>query len=170
MKFLKGLLITIAAIAAILVVVMIIAVNSEPTEPPKELTKEEKIVQLEEKIKHQTDYTVLADRVYKQYEENSIKAEEIFKGNTIYLKGEIKSIGKDIMGAPYVVIGNRRGMGTVQCMFDDNKSKQLSSLKKGNTVVIKGEVLSKMMYVMVEDCELVYDVPVLKEQLKELKK
>ncbi|MBN2668762.1 MAG: hypothetical protein JXR60_05990 [Bacteroidales bacterium] len=172
MKFLKGLFITILVIIGLVVVVFIIGVNSEsePVEPQKELTKEEKIAKLEEQIKYQTDYTWSADNILKQFDENSIKAEEDFKGKVYHIKGFVKDVGKDIMGKPYIVIGNSRGMGSVQCMFDKNKTKQLAELKKGNEVVVKGKIFSKMMYVMAEDCELVYDVPALKEQLKELKK
>jgi tRNA_anti-like/zinc-ribbon domain len=108
----------------------------------------------------QPNYTsafLAAEELVSAYEENEVKADEQYKDKILQVKGTIDTIGKDIMNSLYVSLkGNAKdySITSVQCMFDAASSGTLASLKKGQTITIRGRCSGKMMNVLLKECSV----------------
>jgi hypothetical protein len=98
--------------------------------------------------------TISANVLYHAYDANEVAADEKYKGKSVKITGKVQSIGKDILGSPYVVIGGSGMLDGVQCVFATSETSPLASLSKGQTVTISGTVSGKMVQPMVSDCKL----------------
>lgn len=100
---------------------------------------------------------VSAPNLYADYEANEVAADEKYKGKTIDVQGTIETIGKDIVDSMYVTLSINKPMsiGSIQCMFDGEHKAELTSLKKGQKVTLRGEVSGKMGNVLVRNCVIV---------------
>ena len=166
-KTMKTFLKVMLIVTVVMIGMFILAVNGASDEPEKELTTQEQIEELQYKIER-VENAHDADALLSFYNENEIKADDQFKNKNTYVIGKVNKIGKDIMDNPYITLGGGGyKMASVQCMFDENKNKQLAQLKKGQVVIVKGKCTGKMMYVMLDNC-ILQNATMLKEQLKEL--
>jgi hypothetical protein len=93
-----------------------------------------------------TDYSVILE----EYESNEIAADQRYKGRRVRVKGPISSIGKDILGAPYVTIG--KPLQTLQCVFPRASVDYLASLSKGEFISVECVVSGKLINVILKDC------------------
>jgi len=109
--------------------------NTTPAEPPIETT---------------------AIALYDEFEENQVAAEQKYKGKTIIVSGTIDSIGTDILNTPYVSLRSSNEFITaVQCMFDRSDSDTLVSLKKDQKIKLSGTSPSKLLQVIMRNCQVV---------------
>ena len=70
----------------------------------------------------------------KDYEENTVAADQKYKGKRLLITGVITDISTDFTGDPYVVVrGTNDSMGP-QLQFKKADLDQLASLKKGATI------------------------------------
>jgi hypothetical protein len=81
--------------------------------------------------------TITSIDLRNKYEENTLNADNIYKGKTIYVEGIISDIDEDIWGTPYVKLNDGTIFGGITCDFPDSKS-DLLNLRKGDRVIIKG--------------------------------
>ncbi len=105
--------------------------------------------------KSRSKLSMSVDALARAYNANEIAADEKYKGKAVIITGKIQSIGKDILGSPFVVVGGSGMLDGVQCMFAKSATSSLASLSKGRTVTISGTVSGKMLtWVMMSDCQL----------------
>lgn len=109
-----------------------------------------------EKPKTVKGYRLSAAALLAAYEENEVAADEKFKGQLVEVTGKIDTIGKDILGDPYITIGSGKDFEFqhVQAQFAADAVKQLAGLRKGQTVVVQCTCAGKMMNVVGKDCVL----------------
>ena len=89
-----------------------------------------------------------------EYDKNEVAADLSFKDKEIFVSGAIDSIGKDILGTPYVVIDKNKGIFGVQCMFNMKDLPQLASLRKGQLIHVIGVCNGKMGNVVLKNCRI----------------
>lgn len=89
-------------------------------------------------------YTISANQLFKEYDDNEVAADDKFKQKIILVSGIINDIGKDIMDNPYIVMGGD-GVNGVQSTFNDDQISVISKLSKGQYIFVKGEVTGKIM-------------------------
>jgi hypothetical protein len=112
-----------------------------------------------EKAKAEAEFAALpqvsAANLHKEYDENEVTADAKWKGKTVVVSGKIHSIEKDFTGDAYVTLSwEKYGFETVRCDFGKNME-PLKTLKKGDSVKIKGRVNGFLMHnVMIRDCAL----------------
>jgi hypothetical protein len=94
---------------------------------------------------------VSAKQLYADYDANEVSADDKYKGKTLRVSGMIETIGKDILGAPFVEFTTRYGLG-VQCMFDDSDKPALAAPKKGQKLVALGTGDGKLGNVILRRC------------------
>jgi hypothetical protein len=101
-----------------------------------------------------TAIIVSPSALYSAYDKNELSADNQYKNKVVQLTGIIDTIGKDIMGTPYVTLKTNDPIGTIQCMLSDNASiTQASAMSPGQTVTMQGTVSSKgITNVGVNDC------------------
>jgi hypothetical protein len=84
------------------------------------------------------------------YEDNPIAADEQFRGKRVSVIGRIDRIGREILGSPYIVLEN-----DIQCGFSKADESLIARLKKGQKVMVTGEVRGLILLnVYIKDCEL----------------
>ncbi|WP_303846829.1 OB-fold protein [Aeromonas sobria] len=70
------------------------------------------------------------------YDENTVAADQKFKGKQFKVKGTVTEISTDIMGDPYITLKGTNMFQEPQFQFDKDATDQLARLKKGMTVVL----------------------------------
>lgn len=98
---------------------------------------------------------VPASALFAVYEANEIGADEELKGRTVRLYGPISSIGKDILGSPYITFVDRGNFLGVQCLFNRDQIPALARLEKGETIIVSGVVSGKLGNVLLRNCHLI---------------
>jgi len=116
-------------------------------------------VESEEKVEETTysqraRFYVSAKRLYQDYESNEVAADEKYKGRVIVVSGVVENIGKDIMDTMYISL-DTGNFGSVQCMFSERHTSDLTKIQKGDMVRIRGKCDGKLMNVLLRGCILV---------------
>lgn len=107
------------------------------------------------------------EQLIQVYEENAVNADKQVKGKLLAVRGDVQSIGKDIMNKPYVTLkGGTSRLRSVQCMFSKNDEAALAPLRQGDTVTIAGTCSGKMMNVILHDCWFYEETAITKPEAK----
>ena len=102
------------------------------------------------------DSGVGANVLFRTYDQNSIAADAKYRYKTRTIIGTVKDIGRDIVGNPYVVLGDNRISGGVQCIFATEDEAEIAKLKKWQAVAVRGEVQGLILFnVLIKNCEFV---------------
>lgn len=96
---------------------------------------------------------VTAKQLFADYDANEISADEKYKGKPVRVTGTISSIGKDVLGDPYVQFAAGNAVFGVQCMFGDGSA--LASLKKGQELTVGCWAPGKMGNVILRGCVII---------------
>jgi len=104
--------------------------------------------------KAQSQYTLSANQLYSEYNNNEVAADSKYKGKVIIVTGTIQDIGKDILDDAYIVIGGGGFLDGVQCTFTKGEQSSVARLSKRQQVRVKGKVAGKMGNVLVNKCSL----------------
>ncbi|PQJ76544.1 OB-fold protein [Polaribacter glomeratus] len=97
------------------------------------------------------DYEVSAKKLFRDYQDNEIAADEIYKGKKLAVTGLIDDIGNDVLDDSYINLKTGYIMGSVQCYLD---KKIVAKLKKGQKVVVIGRCNGLFGNVGLKDCSL----------------
>ncbi len=89
-----------------------------------------------------------ADQLFERYEANEIDADQAFKGRRVMISGEIDSIGKEILGRPYVTFKVARSrLSSVQAVFVNEND--LRTMHRGEFVTaictVDGKTLGNVL-------------------------
>jgi hypothetical protein len=114
------------------------------------------ITQAAEKPK-EAQLTVDIKDLLSEYKDNEIRADQKYKDKIVVVGGVVRDVKKDIMGKPYVILGNLgdsriREIPSVQCFTTDEDAATVASLSKGDVAVVRGRVQGLMMNVLIKDC------------------
>jgi hypothetical protein len=83
-----------------------------------------------------------ADTIVQDYTDNAIAADVKYKGKELTIEGTIADFGiDDSDGTPAIYLGSGGILEAVHCMFPKSAINQLSKLKKGQQLRIKGILL-----------------------------
>ena len=94
--------------------------------------------------------TVSARKLYKEYNDNEIAADEKYKGQIIQVSGIIRDIGNVIMDNAYVTLIGDQYFGDIQCYF--NEKSIVAGLSKGKRITVIGSCSGLMMNVQINNC------------------
>lgn len=101
-----------------------------------------------------TAQTFTASQVVTFYAGNEVAGDEALKGRWFKVSGVVESVGKDILGTPYLLLrGPQDHFRQVQCVFTDPSASGLSSVRPGQAVVVFGRGAGLMMNVQMKECE-----------------
>ncbi len=112
--------------------------------------------QVAEKPKAENLVSVTSVELSKDYEENTVAADQKYKGKKFKVTGSITSIDTDFTGAPYLTLTGFNEFSNPQFKFDEDSKGKIASLKKGNKVTLicegDGDVIKTAMS---KDCSFV---------------
>lgn len=81
--------------------------------------------------------SVTAAIIAKAYDENTVAADQQFKGKKFKVFGTVIEISTDFMGNPYITLsGGVNEFMEPQFSFEESQAPQLASLKKGSKVTL----------------------------------
>lgn len=110
----------------------------------------------EEVAKPEEEVIVIsAEELAKAFEDNEVKANQLYKDKMVEVTGTVSSIG-EILGSTYITLDAAEdfALTQTQCFFDDeDQINKVASLSKGDTVTIVGKVDGKSINVGVDDCK-----------------
>lgn len=147
----------VIGVIGIIVLALIVNANTSPEQKAANLAarEQEQTKESEEKIKNaQQEIAALptfnAADLVNNYSENTVAADQIFKGKKFKVTGTVASISTDFMGAPYLTLhGGVNQFMEPQFSFDKSDSSQLAKLKKNSKVTLacigKGDVAKTPM-------------------------
>lgn len=100
---------------------------------------------------------ILAWRMYQDYQQNEVQADNKYKGKPVLVVGVISSIGKDITGTPYVTLQTTsNSMFNVQCLFSNPKEiKKLGELQRWRWISIAGWGDGSAGNILLDDCSII---------------
>ena len=93
---------------------------------------------------------ISASKLYKEYNENEIAADEKYKGKIIEVTGVIRDIGNDIMDNAYITLVGDEYFGDIQCYF--NEKSVVAKLSKGKRITVIGSCSGLMINVQINNC------------------
>jgi hypothetical protein len=95
-------------------------------------------------------------QILKDYTDNEVNADNLYKGKRVQVSGRVAEIKKDLFDHPYIAIGTGAEfeIPQFQAGFDDNDAGKLTQLKKGLTVTVTCQVDGLMMNVQGINCAL----------------
>jgi len=92
------------------------------------------------------NYYLTASKLYAEYKDNELRADSRYKGKIVEVTGVIESIGREILGHPYITLKiDDYGWGSVQCVFPESEIGSLIQVSPGQSVKVVGEVLGKTL-------------------------
>lgn len=100
---------------------------------------------------------ISAEKLYKAFDDNSIAAEEKYKGKLVQVSGKIDSIDESFWGTPYVRLkADDYGFTSVTCYFSSSDKSELASLQKNQSITIEGTCGSmSLLDVDVQNCTII---------------
>lgn len=102
---------------------------------------------------------VQATKLYQDYKENEIAADDKYAGRPITVIGTVDNIGKDIVDNPYVAFKGGEYLGTVQCMLAENEASKAATLKEGQIITAKGADTSFLItQVIIRNCVILSEL------------
>lgn len=102
---------------------------------------------------------VTAKDLLAAYDENTVAADNTYKGQLLKVTGTVGSIGKDILDSAYVTLTNGEpyALVSVQCYFAKDNLDDIATLKEGDTVTITGKCDGSTLNVALKQCDLVVE-------------
>jgi hypothetical protein len=95
---------------------------------------------------------VTAESLFSAYEQNEIKADELFKGHYIEVYGRVSRVGKDIVDTAYITFGSRGQILSTQCMFSKPIPRWLQDVTPGVSLSLICKGNGKMGNILLDDC------------------
>ena len=141
-----------------------VPVNEKPAE--EEVVEQEDVAVAEEEVVaeevsdeeaiEQAYPFVSADQLIAVFNENEVKANNMFAGQILDVEGEVSEISV-VFGEVYVTLksSDEWEFTQVQCFIpDDADMSMIESLSPGNIVIVRGEVEGKSFNVEMKNCEV----------------
>ena len=93
--------------------------------------------------------TVTAVELAKEYDANTLAADQKYKGQQFKVTGKVTNINTDILGKPYITMGGPNQFMEPQFSFDKEHANALAQVKKGDRLTLlcegKGDVAKTPM-------------------------
>lgn len=100
------------------------------------------------------DLSVPATELYRQFSENEAQANQQYLDKVVLVKGTIKSFAPDNKGGLNLALASGSEMGDVTCEFAPGSAPEISTLKQGQPVTVKGQCTGYLTDVLLVKCVL----------------
>lgn len=97
---------------------------------------------------------ITANELYKEYDKNEVRADNLYKGKQLLISGKVESIASNLFDDPEVYLSVSSLFGHVSADFKKSQKDRVIALDKGQSVTLlctgAGEILG---FPLVENCE-----------------
>lgn len=144
------------ALKVVLVIILIIIAGTVMKKDIKPTIVSKDSVVVEEN-QNKPVIKVSAIKIINDYSANEVAADAKYKDSPIEVTGIINSVGKDVMGIPYITVsGDQFGITNVQCMFAQGSESELAKVSKGEQITLRGNATGKVIInVLLSGCQIV---------------
>lgn len=104
-------------------------------------------------VKLKPAFSYNAMELVEEFEKDELKANEKFNDKVIAVKGNISKI-ESSDNTQKILLGDQGSIRSVLCQLDAGHKNQLTNLKEGNPVIIKGVCTGMLMDVILIRCVL----------------
>ncbi len=153
----NGAVIAIVLLSIIGFVALYIGLYTYSTSQQEDVTVSNDNISSSQEEPQITYIEVTAQKLWNDYEDNEIAADEKYTGEYIKITGIVSDINsKDILTSANVLLRVEDSLfGCVQCNFNSEESKVLANIKKGQKITITGICGGLELYnVVVGNCEV----------------
>jgi hypothetical protein len=100
---------------------------------------------------------VALDALLSDYTADEVAADQRYKGRLIRIRGVLKEVNKDILNAPFVVVGNGSDIAlrNLQCALSQSAGGEAKGLTRGAPITVQGRVSGLRLNVQLTDCTVV---------------
>ena len=100
------------------------------------------------------EINITSIKLLTDYQNNEVSADLKYKGKVAVITGTVRDFGKDLTDNIYISLQSGSILFSVQCFFNDSHAQQVSKVRKGATIKLKGEIKGKLGNVFVRGCEI----------------
>lgn len=153
-------IVMIALFAILALLVLIVAIGGSSDEPASDAAGSVASSSTVATPEPEPEYIeVTAKDLLAAYDENTVAADNTYKGQLLKVTGTVGSIGKDILDSAYVTLTNGEpyALVSVQCYFAKDNLDDIATLKEGDTVTITGKCDGSTLNVALKQCDLVVE-------------
>ena len=83
---------------------------------------------------------VRASDIAEAYDGNKLAADNLYKGKTFRITGVVMSVGKDILGNPYISFDTGFSFTGMTCYFSKSWIDELANVQVGKAITVQGKV------------------------------
>jgi hypothetical protein len=103
------------------------------------------------------DVKVTAEQLYKDYQDNSVAADQKYKDKVVQVTGKVLKVGKDTFGNEMVSLATGADLELgITCYFGESARPDAAKLSPGQTAVMTGRCvgLRAGSYIQLNDCTI----------------
>ena len=100
-------------------------------------------------------HKVSARRLWAEYDENGVAADQKYKDKIIEVTGVVDTIDKDITDTIYIKLKTGQYSSMAYCYLAAKHTNEAASLRKGQTITLRGKCDGKLMGINLRGCVLV---------------
>ncbi len=91
-------------------------------------------------------------RLLKDYADNEIRADDLYKGKTVRVTGTVRDVGK-ILGSPHVTLTDKEALW-LNCDLEASSVSRAAGLNPGASVTVVGRVKGLVLSVNLSECRV----------------
>ena len=95
---------------------------------------------------------IRAEELFDQYQQNEVKADQLYRGRYIEVHGHVWRVGKDILDNAYISFRVGNPVLAVRCAFSDTPPAWVRDVEPGTSISLVCKGMGKSMDVMLGDC------------------
>jgi len=95
---------------------------------------------------------IRAEDLFDQYQQNEVKADQLYRGRYIEVYGHVWRVGKDILDNAYISFRVGSPVLAVKCAFSDTPPAWVRDVGPGTSISLVCKGMGKSMDVMLGDC------------------
>jgi predicted RNA-binding Zn-ribbon protein involved in translation (DUF1610 family) len=101
-----------------------------------------------------SDIEISPYQLYKDYQDNEVRADNQYNGKLLKITGTVLTITKDFFDQPFIILDSGNTFTGIQVYFKRSEQKKLADLSVGQTVTVIGRCDGKTINVFIRDSSL----------------
>ncbi|ARV14933.1 OB-fold protein [Polaribacter sp. SA4-12] len=101
-----------------------------------------------------SDITLTADKIINDFSSDESKANTIYLDKIVSVSGEVSELNLE-KGKGIITLKTNDDFGSVLCHLSEESTKKMSSLRKGQTISVKGICTGYLLDVILVKCEVI---------------
>lgn len=110
------------------------------------------VVEIEPWLPPKPELFIRADDLFDQYQQNEVKADQLYRGHYLEVYGHVSRVGKDILDNAYISFRVGSPVLAVRCAFSQTPPPWVRDVGPGTSISVVCKGMGKSMDVILGDC------------------